>query len=171
MYCIASNVVDFRTYRFPSQTPGSEATARQQEQRIQHDYNALSPADRQHLSYIRGLALNLVEWINCNIAIAPRDVSEYDVTVDQIVGNLLLTDMQALLGYRIAAEGSIVGSQSFTYLDMKRQVELLFFDDLFGWGPDNFEHDDRAARDVFFAVDARDFAVGMYPDPNEFNGE
>ena len=171
LYCILSNVVDFRTYRFPSQTAGSTVTGQQLEQRIQHDYNALSPADRQHFSYIRGLALNFVHWLHCNVYLLdPTDVEE-DFVIETLIGNLLLTDSQALLRYRDMTGGIIVSTNDFTCLDIKRQIELLFFDTLLGWGPDNFEDEDRAERDVFFAILPASLRAGMRGDANEFAGE
>ena len=64
MYCILSNVLDSRTYSFPDQSPQELDILLQQ--RMQYDYNALSPVDRRTFSYYRGLALNLISWISCH---------------------------------------------------------------------------------------------------------
>ena len=77
----------------------------------------------------------------------------------------------ALLRYRDMTGGIIVSTNDFTCLDIKRQIELLFFDTLLGWGPDNFEDEDRAERDVFFAILLASLRAGMRGDANEFAGE
>lgn len=147
------------------------AAGQQLEQRIQHDYNALSPADRQHFSYIRGLALNFVDWMQCNLIVFDCEEQEEGVMVETLVGDLILTDSQALLRYRDLTGGIFVSANDFTSLDIKRQIELLFYDKLLGWGPDNFEVEDGAERDVFFAALPSSYVIGVHRDPNEFTGE
>ena len=115
--------------------------------------------------------MNLVEWLESHVTVVGTDETENDLMVETLVGSLIVTDSQALLRYRMNAEGSIVSANTFTYLDLKRQIELLFFNKQFGWGPDNFGHEDQANRDVLSAALPSDFAVGLYEDPNEFSGK
>jgi hypothetical protein len=100
-YCILSNVLDPRTYSFPDITYGQDATPTHILQRKQHDYNVLSPADRLYFSYVCGLALSLIDWLDCHYAC--KDKNGKFVSLVVIAHAYLHLQVQAMLRYKICA--------------------------------------------------------------------
>ena len=124
-YCILSNVLDPRTYNFPDIDYGRAASSTHIAQRIQFDYNALSPNDRLHFSYIRGLAINLIDWVNCNYVFFDEDRNPQDFTT--LARKFLHQQVRAILKYKIMAQKSkIRGVPNCSAVDVRRQIELLF---------------------------------------------
>ena len=143
-FCILANILDYNTYSFPDLSYGQKATAKHKRLRLLYDYNALDPKERRYFSYIRGLAMNLINWISCH----------YDVTVastDQVAappidfepmfaGQYLMRQAHALLHYKLQAEDQgIVGVWNCTAADVRRQLELLFLGKAHLYGAFNFE--------------------------------
>jgi hypothetical protein len=126
-YCILSNVLDPRTYSFPDITYRQDATPTHILQRKQHDYNALSPADRLYFSYVRGLALNLIHWLDCIYACKDEDGEV--VGFAAIARAYLHLQVRATLRYKIRAhKEEIQGVSNCTPDDLRRQIKLLFAD-------------------------------------------
>ncbi len=93
---ILSNVLDFDTYRHPNQPPpGDNAlqtnnglTSDQVCQMEIFDYNSKLPDDRAGCVYVRGLALDLLEWFSKNyLLVEPNGKSAAD-TYGVLMDNL-----------------------------------------------------------------------------------
>jgi hypothetical protein len=95
-------------------------------QRQKHDYNALSPADRLYFSYVRGLAINLIIWINSCFAFKEDDKGVvYDIATQARM--YLHRQVRAILRYKMRAEEeNVEGVPNCTSNDIRRQVDLLF---------------------------------------------
>ncbi|KAF8972602.1 hypothetical protein BDZ97DRAFT_1612585, partial [Flammula alnicola] len=72
---ILGNVLDFETYSYPGQEPGAALTPKQEKRHVLHDYNAMSLLNRLACVHARGLALDLLEWVQCNYEL--RDLMLY----------------------------------------------------------------------------------------------
>jgi hypothetical protein len=59
---ILGNVLDFRTYRAPTQED-SQKSNKHQQILIDHEINAIPVGERMAICYSRGVALNLINWI------------------------------------------------------------------------------------------------------------
>ena len=95
-------------------------------QRQKHDYNVLSPADRLYFSYVRGLAINLIIWINSCFAFKDDDKGVvYDIAMQARM--YLHRQVWAILRYKMRAEEeNVEGVPNCTSNDIRRQVDLLF---------------------------------------------
>ena len=132
-YCILANVLDCNTYSFPNVPYGQKASARHLRLRVQYDYNALSPAQRQYFSYVRGLAVILISWITSHYEITstvesdlPAEPVDFQVAV---AGSFLIKQALAILNYKRRAETQDVsGVPNCRAVDVQRQLELLFSD-------------------------------------------
>ncbi len=124
-YCILSNVLDPRTYNFADLPYGRAANATHLSQRQQHDYNALSPDDRRYFSYVRGLAINLIHWINCHYVFEGSGPND-PITTARVY---LHHQIRAIVHYKITAEKeNVQGVPNCMATDLRRQISLLFAD-------------------------------------------
>ena len=80
-FCILSNVLDPRTYSFLDLMYRQNATTTHILQCQKHDYNVLSPADRLYFSYVRGLAINLITWIDSCFAFKDDKGTVYEIAM------------------------------------------------------------------------------------------
>ncbi len=101
-YCILSNLLDPRTYNFPGLPYGETASPTHLSQREKHDYNALSPDDRHYFSYVRGLAINLINWVHCHFIFHDTEGSSNDFTT--LSRKYLHRQVRAIIAYKAAAE-------------------------------------------------------------------
>jgi len=76
-------------------------------QHKQHDYNALSPANRQYFSYIRGLAINMIPWLDCHYA--GNEKEDIIHTVAEIPRTLLHQQVQTILIQNYCGERQYLG--------------------------------------------------------------
>lgn len=95
---VLGNVLDFRTYRAPTQEENHKADKNQQIL-IDHDINTIPVQERFAICYSRGIALHLMNWIRCFCVITgPRG---------EIVGDLpscfLVQIAQTLIEYKSGA--------------------------------------------------------------------
>jgi hypothetical protein len=123
-YCILSNVLDPRTYNFPDLVYGQKASPTHLSQREKYDYNALSPDDRHYFSYVRGLAINLISWLNCNFFFTGKKGS-YDAST--LARKYLHHQVRGILKYKTTSEKERVGGvPNCTTKALRRQISLLF---------------------------------------------
>jgi len=124
-YCILSNVLDPRTYNFADLQYGYPASATHLLRRQQHDYNALSPDDCRYFSYVHGLAINLIHWINCHY------VFEGNTTEDPLITarKYFHYQVRVIIHYKMNAEkDDVQGVPNCTESDLRRQISLLLAD-------------------------------------------
>ena len=159
-FCILSNVLDPRTYNFADLQYGHVANATHLSQRRLHDYNALSPDDRHYFSYVRGLAINLIQWINCHYLFDDED----PITIAR---QYLHQQIRAIIGYKVEAEKeNVQGIPNCGEIDLRRQISLLFADgmaDFGGLSLNNLENEESLAWDT-------DFIPAERTEPLEFIG-
>ena len=72
------NVLDERTYKLSLETYQDDPIALQQSYDI-FDLNAIPVIERYHLSYTRGLSLDLLEWVFENYVFSSVELEEEDV--------------------------------------------------------------------------------------------
>jgi hypothetical protein len=126
-YCILANILDPRTYSFPDQSYGQAATATHKLQRDKHDYNALSPSDRLYFSYVRGLAINLIHWLDSRYGFKSTREDDTAYDLGTLARYYLHQQVRAVLRYKIRAEKERVeGVPNCTSKDLRRQIDLLF---------------------------------------------
>jgi len=126
-YCILANVLDPRTYNFADLHYGHAASATHLSQREEHDYNALSPDDRRYFSYVRGLAVNLIHWVNCHYIFEGGGPNDAITTARTYLHH----QIRAILHYKMMAEKeNVQGVPNCTAADLRRQITLLFADGL-----------------------------------------
>lgn len=163
--CILSNFLDARTYNFPDLDYGLPATHNHLLQRRRHDYNALSPDDRNYFSYIRGLAMNLISWLGCHYGC--KDPNNKSISIASISRRLLHRQVRTILQYKITAEAdNIKGIPNCTSRDLRNQIKLLFTDA----PPDLGEIDLTNLEKETSLEYTPDFRVVMWVTPNPFEG-
>ncbi len=131
-----ANVLDFRTYSFPTLEDHEVPSPRELDQRHQWDYNGLSVVDREYFAYARGLALNLIMWLGCNFditfpagqdehgeAISLEPIDDFELLV---AGRYILNQACAILTYKKRAdEEPLPGIRNCKFEDVERQLDLL----------------------------------------------
>ena len=150
-YCILGNILDYDTYSFPGLKYDEKVMAEQKRLRELHDYNALDPERRQHMSYVRGLAINLRCWIKKHFDVVELndDQMDDDTGMDDsrpvefmkdIANGYLMRQAHALLNYKIQAENEgLTSVVNCTAGDVRRQLKLLFYDNEPIYGVLNFD--------------------------------
>jgi len=172
-YCLLANVLDYNSYQFPL-FRGRKPTSAELRLRTKFDYNALSPVKRRYFTYIRGIALNVIRWINAHYDVvstkAARQISdEAPDTLGSIMCTYMGQQAHCLLNYkRKAQEQKLRGIDNCKAADVQRQLELLFVenDNI----PNDFDFDlDLSAYDCFTFTDYS-WRVVRKAQPNAFTG-
>ena len=126
-YCILPNVLDSRTYSFPGLGASELPSDVDLQKRAMWDYNDMSTFDRQHSTFVRGLAHNLFDWISCNFNITLDDTEEPTSNVkEDVCFTYLIEQACAILHYKYLAESyNVVGVNHCSFEDVKRQLDLV----------------------------------------------
>ncbi len=123
--CILSNFLDPRTYNFPGLPYGHDVLPAHIMQHQTHDYNALSPDDHHYYSYVRGLAINLINWIHCHYVFNDTEGSLNDFTT--LAHQYLHCHVRAIVAYKQRAEKeNFQGVPNCSEEDLRHQARLLF---------------------------------------------
>ena len=116
---ILGNVLDFRTYRAPTQEENQEANKNQQIL-IDHDFNTIPVNERFAICYSRGVALHLINWIRRFSLITGPDGKK----VQDLPSSFFVQIAQTLIKYKMGANISKLELQANCKLDMlTKQVE------------------------------------------------
>ena len=98
---ILGNVLDFRTYRAPTQEESTEANKNQQIL-IDHDINNIPFNERLAICYARGAALHIFKWIrHCSVITGPGGH-----TIDDLPTRFFLQIAQTIIKYKEGANAS-----------------------------------------------------------------
>jgi len=98
---ILGNVLDFRTYRAPSQEEYTKADKNQQIL-IDNEINTIPVNERLAICYARGVALRLVNWIrHCSVITGPGGA-----IIDDLPSRFFVQIAQALIKYKEGANNS-----------------------------------------------------------------
>ena len=98
---ILGNVLDFRTYRAPTQGEFSQAN-RTQQILIDHEINGIPLYERFAICYARGVALHLFSWIRqCSVITGPGGH-----IIDDLPSRFLVQIAQTLIRYKEGANAS-----------------------------------------------------------------
>ena len=116
------NVLDFRTYTH--RAAGKEMSEFEKEQLAKFDCNGLSLSERQACQYVRGLALQMLRWIDDHYCVKDAEAK----TVHGFAFNCLFTFVQALRTYIKEAEQQegISSVPNCTSVSLDNQIESLF---------------------------------------------
>ena len=116
------NVLDFRTYTH--RAAGEEMSKFEEEQLAKFDCNGLSSSERQAYQYVRGLALQMLQWIDDHYCVKDAKAE----TVWGFAFNCLFTFVQALRTYVVEAERQegISSAPNCTLVSLDNQIESLF---------------------------------------------
>jgi hypothetical protein len=110
---ILGNVLDFRTYRAPTQEEYTKADQNQQIL-IDHDINTIPINERLAICYARGVALHLINWIrHCSVITGPGGD-----TISDLPSRFFVQIAQALIKYKEGANASKLDVQANCTLDM-----------------------------------------------------
>ena len=116
---VLGNVLDFRTYRAPSQEENQEANKNQQIL-IDHDFNTIPVNERFAICYSRGVALHLINWIRRYSMITGPGGEN----VQDLPSSFFVQIAQTLIKYKMGANVSKLELQANCKLDMlRRQIE------------------------------------------------
>jgi hypothetical protein len=128
-FCILANVLNFNTYRFANNT--DNPTPRDRDQYEQWDRNGLSPVDREHMIYVRGLAINFIRWLSCNFE--ARSVESTEIIrpfLENLCGKYLLRQACAILNYKKLAEAERLPTiPHCKFRDVQRQLRYVLHKD------------------------------------------
>ena len=116
---ILGNVLDFRTYRAPTQEENQEANKNQQIL-IDHDFNTIPVNERFAICYSWGVALHLINWIRRFSLITGPDGKK----VQDLPSSFFVQIAQTLIKYKMGANISKLKLEANCKLDMlTKQVE------------------------------------------------
>ncbi|KJA20592.1 hypothetical protein HYPSUDRAFT_142053, partial [Hypholoma sublateritium FD-334 SS-4] len=109
---ILGNVLDFRTYRAPTQEEFKKADKNQQIL-INHEINTIPLSERFAICYARGVALRLFDWIRqCSIITGPRGE-----VISDLPSCFFIQISQTLIRYKEGANTSKLDLQANCTLD------------------------------------------------------
>jgi len=110
---ILGNVLDFRTYRAPTQEEYAKADKTQQIL-IDHEINTIPVTERFAICYARGVALHLINWIRCcSVITGPGG----DIVAD-LPSRFFVQVAQTLIKYKEGANASQLDLQANCTLGM-----------------------------------------------------
>jgi hypothetical protein len=116
---IFGNVLDFRTYRAPTQEENQKAD-KNQRTLIDHEINAIPVGERFAICYSRGVSLHLIKWIRrfCVVTGPGGEI------VRDLPSYFFVQIAQTLIKYKEGADASKLEVQANCTLDMlTRQIE------------------------------------------------
>jgi len=93
---ILGNVLDFRTYSAPNQDEEEGASHDQKLLMAKFDRNHIPGNERMAISYARGIALYVFDWVRSQCVVTGPDGN----TVDDLPSRLLIQVIKALLNYK-----------------------------------------------------------------------
>jgi len=110
---ILGNVLDFRTYRAPTQDEYTKADKNQQIL-IDHEINTIPINERLAICYARGVALHLINWIrHCSVITGPGGD-----TIRDLPSRFFVQIAQTLIKYKEGANASKLDIQANCTLEM-----------------------------------------------------
>jgi hypothetical protein len=116
---ILANVLDFRTYRAPTQEENQKANKNQQIL-IDHDFNSIPTNERLAICYSRGVALHLINWVR-KFCVVTNPEGEI---VQDLPSSYFVQISQTLIKYKRGANTSHLELQANCTLDMlTRQIK------------------------------------------------
>ncbi|EDR01135.1 uncharacterized protein LACBIDRAFT_333529 [Laccaria bicolor S238N-H82] len=118
---ILGNVLDFRTYRAPSQDEYKKANKNQQIL-IDHEINSITIRERFAICYARGVALHLINWIRiCSEIRGPGGA-----VITDLPSRFFIQITQTLIKYKEGANTSKLDLQANCTLGMlMKQIENI----------------------------------------------
>jgi len=159
-------------YQFPL-LKGRKPNDSKLQLRTNYDYNALMPLKWKYYVYVRGLALNFMDWLACNYQVTPTgncDEPEElrNITID-VMGPYLLRQSYAILNYKQKAEAQgLLAIANCKVSDVQWQLELLYKDN------DGLPHwtwfDDDLKEFDSFQFDKFSWQIRKMATPYPFNG-
>ena len=116
---ILGNVLDFRTYRAPSQDEYKRANKNQQIL-IDHEINSIAISERFAICYARGVALHLFDWVRiCSEIRGPGGA-----IITDLPSRFFIQIAQTLIKYKEGANASKLDLQANCTLGMlTKQIE------------------------------------------------
>jgi len=160
-----------RTYSFPGLSEGENPSPRELDQRLRYDRNAVPRIDREHYTYARGLARNLVVWLGCNYQISYNGETGATIDVEHdIAGPYLMKQACAILHYKEKAnKDTLLAPGRFPLEDLERQLDLIFekgFSTMGNWA--EIKENRRAYNTLAFGDQT--FRVEKKGEPEVFRG-
>ena len=118
---VLGNVLDFRTYRAPTQEEYKKADKNQQIL-ISHDINTIPSSERLSICHARGVALHLIDWIRqCSIIVGPGGT-----VISDLPSRFFVQIAQTLIKYKEGANTSKLDLQANCTLEMlKKQIDNI----------------------------------------------
>jgi len=162
VFCILSNVLDPRTYSFPEHLPQGDPV--QLKRRVQFDYNALSPSDRKQFTFFRGLALNLISWIDCNYSVV---LDSDPSSIEDLATLCFRRQVGAVLNYKARALNQGIPGFTGNLGPLRQQLQLLLDMPILGVDASFLDRMDIGSTDCF-GVDPSTYRVSRRGDPGQF---
>lgn len=172
-FCILSNALDFRTYSFPGVSDSNPPDGHDFDKRLHWDYNEMSVLDREHCTYVRGLARLLINWISCHYDVTlphtqePMSNFEWD-----FCGRYLLDQACAILNYKKRAlEDKVFGAKWCAFQDLERQINYVLHDVDGKWYGDWKTKRQNFKQYTSLSFGSMSFTIAKKDKPLEFKGE
>lgn len=139
----------------------------QLKRRLQFDYNALSPSDRKQFTFFRGLARNLIAWMNCSYtAVVVSEAVPIDII--GLASQSFRRQVAALLNYKArAVQMQVLGCCKLG--DTLNQLKLLLDDPILDVNAAFLDRMDVALC-ADFCVDPSAYQVTKRSVPEQFTG-
>lgn len=128
-FCILANVLDDRTYLFPDDVPDDSVV--RQRLRSEFDLNLLTPVERSQFSYFRGVALNLINWLNNHYAAKDANTGA-TTSIKELASDYLRRQACCILNYKARAAKLQRAGPISTVADIRHQLDKLFNKPLLG---------------------------------------
>ena len=110
------NVLDFRTYRAPSQKEEGQPKKNESMLLESYDWNAIPLNERQAICYSRGIALHIMDWIRTCCTIE----SPGDEVLEDLPSRYLVQIANSLLNYKHRAENQMLSGSPGATLVQKQ---------------------------------------------------
>lgn len=172
-FCILSNALDFRTYSFPNRSNSNSPDGHDLEKRLLWDYNEMSVVDREHCTYVRGLAHLLIDWISCHYdVILPHTQEPMSNFKRDFCGRYLLDQACAILNYKkLAQEDKVFGAKWCAFGDLERQINYVLHDAEGKWYGDWKAKRQNFRQYTSLSFGPMSFTITKKDKPLEFKGK
>jgi hypothetical protein len=121
---IMSNVLDFRTYRYPDRTADEPLTDDEKELMEVYDLNAMNQTERTVCMYVRGMGWKIQAWINRHYTLEKADGEP--ANLHEFISNYNAHMASVILRYKSQADlHKVQGAPGCTNERLKSQIDKV----------------------------------------------
>ena len=133
----------------------------------------MSVLDREHCTYVRGLARLLINWISCHYDVTLPHTQEPMSNFERdFCGRYLLDQACAILNYKKRAlEDKVFGAKWCAFQDLERQINYVLHDVNGKWYGDWKTKRQNFKQYTSLSFGSMSFTIAKKDKPLEFKGE